>query len=73
MEQAALKRRDELAEIELKYMNQNDEEENDGIKTLLKQAGKYKKELEFKPFVSTQLQQLNEAHSIVQQRQTYDD
>ena len=41
------KRRKELEDIEGKYREINDEEENEGLKILIKQAGKYKKEVTF--------------------------
>jgi hypothetical protein len=53
-----LKRKDELKQVEQKFMKIDSDDSNENLKTLTKQAGKYKKETAFKPFLSAQLQQI---------------
>lgn len=39
-------------EVEKEFMNNGDEEQNENLRSLAKQAGKYKEKQEFTPFVS---------------------
>jgi hypothetical protein len=55
LEELADQKRRQLAEVEEAFRNNDNEEENENLKNLSKQAGKWKEKDEFKGFVSIQL------------------